>query len=532
MTDQTSAASAGGGIIRRLTKLEVLYDDELHHNNLISTRAFLIHLAEGHRIDARLLREACGYWLRHNPFLCAQIQRGASKSETERYFVRMDLAELLKLANVELVETDHYFKWVERMDKEIVTPFDMTRGPLWRLTLVRIVNSDPFGVTNNCKPPSSSSSSGSDYNYVFLLSTQNTLGDEPSVFNFFSQLMNILVALLEKKRCPEMDDLSRLPVVVREADSAVPRMRRFQVKQDVNIRLKRSSALFADSDLNGRFNLNRFSALLSEADLLSMRHNTSGTQQKDFNVQLSSFDSKNRVSEMLANKYDDACGRFKQFYLDSNRLKRLIVTTRLNAKNANLTSVLSTILCLAFKNLYSKYKVNDIPTNKFQYHILANLRDKLQVPKSQIGAYTTVLESTTCSRDLSLGSFWQIVESHSALMERKLNENKDINFLSDVDRLYRQIKAEQYTEKNVNFTVSNASHLRNGDRRLIRIKQHYVRMPCVCGRFGSNFFVALTIVDGKLCWSFSYSESHLSTNVVNELIGDISAIIRALIATI
>jgi hypothetical protein len=254
--------------------------------------------------------------------------------------------------------------------------------------------------------------------------------------------------------------------------------------------------------------------------------------QKDFNVQLSScFDSRSRVSQTLANKYDDSCGKFKQFYIDSSRLKKLILTTRMNAKHANLTSVLSTIVCLAFKNLYNKYRVNDIPTNKFQYHILASLRDKLQVPKSQLGVYMTLLESTTCSRELSLGTFWSVVEHQSALMEKRLNENKDINFLSDVDRLYKQIKDDQYTEKNINFTVSNASHLRNGDRRLIRIKQHYVRMPCVCDRFGSSFYIALTIVDAKLCWSFSYSEGHLSTNVVNELISEISAIVRALIAS-
>jgi hypothetical protein len=291
MIDQAS-------VIRRLTKLEVLYDDELHHNNLISTRAFLLHLAEGHRIDARLLREACTHWLKHNPLLCAAVHR-TPRSNTERYFVRMDLAELLKFANVEWLETDHYFKWMEKMDREVVTPFDMARGgPLWRMSLVKINNDGhPFdlirtpgggssagGPIHFNQPTSSHSSahsSTSDYNYVFVLSSQYTLGDEHSIFQLFTELLNIIVALLEKRKCPEMDDLSQhvfncngvgafpsasTTSAVSAKDSSVdmmgvaaaPCMRRFHVKQEVNIRLKRSSALFADSDLNGRFNLNRF----------------------------------------------------------------------------------------------------------------------------------------------------------------------------------------------------------------------------------------------------------------------------------
>ena len=176
-------------------------------------------------------------------------------------------------------------------------------------------------------------------------------------------------------------------------------------------------------------------------------------------------------------------------------------------------------------------KVSDIPTNKIQYYILANLRHKLQIRNEQMGVYTTMLEAIMHNRELSLATFWLVVEQKSALLERRLNENKDINFLADADLLYNQIKAATYSEANVNFTMANVSQIRNNkERHSIRLRQHYMRMPCVCNRFGSAFFIALTIVDGKLCWSLSYSESRLSTNIVNDLIAEIFDIIGALIA--
>ena len=319
-------------------------------------------------------------------FFSSQIERNAL-NETERYFVRMDSADLLRFRNVEMLETDHYFKWVEKMDREVLRPFDMLRGPLWRLCVVKISNNSYHNNHNHQHHPQTVASNAADYNCVFILSTQNTLGDEHNMFELFEQLLNLVNALLEGRRCAEMDNNATSAEdddddvrkqtkpqaitgpLVRSGSTVVDagpyQTRRFRIKREVNLRVKRSSGLFETDKRRGGSSLNmrRFSSMLAaDQAIVCDPHGGGGSQQhlREFNVKVSGFDSKNRVSSTLANKYDDSCGRFKHFFLDSTRLRNLVVCARLNTNNANLTSVLSTIVCLAFKNLFFKYQVSGV----------------------------------------------------------------------------------------------------------------------------------------------------------------------------
>ena len=96
-------------IIRKLTKLEVIYDNELHHGNLICTRAFLVDLAGKAVITLPLLKQACAYWAKHNPLLSAEIRRNPM-NETDRFFVKMNESDLLPMNNVDIEETDHFIR--------------------------------------------------------------------------------------------------------------------------------------------------------------------------------------------------------------------------------------------------------------------------------------------------------------------------------------------------------------------------------------------------------------------------------------
>lgn len=214
-------SNSNRSVLRRLTKLEVIYDDELHHNNLICTRSFLVQTASDSmlaKLDLTMIKKACLYWTEcSSPLLSAQISRHGD----DRHFVRMRPNELQEFANVELIESDHFFKWVEIMDKEIVTPFRMDKGPLWRMRVIKLSKiANPFGAgakkksaripfqvtANGASSNSRDQTSGnSEYNLVFILTTQMTLGDEPVLFEWFTRFLNILAALLENRKCVEMD---------------------------------------------------------------------------------------------------------------------------------------------------------------------------------------------------------------------------------------------------------------------------------------------------------------------------------------
>lgn len=244
------------------------------------------------------------------------------------------------------------------------------------------------------------------------------------------------------------------------------------------------------------------------------------------------FDQVSRVSSTLANPFDDSCAQFKHFYLEAEEFKRLVVATRHNCQHASLAGLVSTIIGLAFRQIYQKYHVTDIPVQKIQYYIQYNMREKLKLKSSETGTFNVDIESVIYSDELRTSQFWQTVEKKSVYLDKRIGEiqQSSSSTVCDVDNCHKQIKENKYSESNVNFALSHIGRFRNSelDNKALRVRQHYVRMPCICDRFGSSFRVSLTMIENKLCWSLSFSESRMSTNIVNELIAQILSIVRYL----
>ena len=103
------------GHLRKLTKLELIYDNEANYNNSICTRSFLVHLHENEQINLNLIKQALFYLVRRNPILACHIVR--TDNENERYFNKLEESEILTFSNVNFIETSYFYKWIEIMDK-------------------------------------------------------------------------------------------------------------------------------------------------------------------------------------------------------------------------------------------------------------------------------------------------------------------------------------------------------------------------------------------------------------------------------
>jgi hypothetical protein len=220
--------------------------------------------------------------------------------------------------------------------------------------------------------------------------------------------------------------------------------------------------------------------------------------------------------------------------LNPAKQSQLLAKLKSNAKDAKLTSVISTIACLAFKNLYAKYQVNDIPIGKFQFSLMGSLRDKLGVSNTQMGMYITQYERFLDDSDnrLELGSVWRLAEEESISLHKTRATNTDIDMVVFMDRMFDVIMADPemgYSDDKLNFKISNIGPMRNTDVANVRVRQCYVRTTNVYKRPGSNLLIGVASVDGNLCFAVSYNEKLISSRVVSELIEQFKQIVDHLI---
>ena len=322
-------------------------------------------------------------------------------------------------------------------------------------------------------------SAENDFNYVFIFKTQHSITDGRNAFEVFRQLLNVIAALSQGRVCAEMDEsaVEHSPLTLEE----------------VIRKLKLDEALKFVPNPN--------------------------------------VDKLNRMSVKFGNSESEPEHKFRAFCTDKTRLTRLYTQTKLKTRNAKLTSVLSTVVCLAFKNLYRKHSVTDIPLGKYQFILMGSLRERLSVPLTQMGVYTTqyerVLRDGEGEAELSLENVWKLSETES------LELHKDRMCLEKMLEFVLAAPDMVYTDFNFNFKMSNIGQMRNTDAENLTIKQCFVRTlrsANAYGRPGSNILFSLASVgDGQLCWSVSYNERPISSEFVAELMDEINLIIDKMI---
>jgi hypothetical protein len=130
----------------------------------------------------------------------------------------------------------------------------------------------------------------------------------------------------------------------------------------------------------------------------------------------------------------------------------------------------------------------------------------------------------------NLEPFWSKCDLLSENLHKYLSANQEFSFYSQLDHYLNVLKeTEKYVERARNFTLSNIGAMRNTNTSGIRIREHYVRQPSVSHRVGWSLFVSVSTVDGNLCIGFSHNELKNPTWFINDLIGEIDAIVKQII---
>jgi hypothetical protein len=457
-----AATAENPNILRKMSRLESIFDEEVKNHNMILPRIFLVSIP-GVELELVLVKQACVYWARRHPFLRAEIFR--NEADQTKYFVKMSDDLAFKFDNVNMyVDTE----WERIVDDDLAELFDLSRGPLWTLKVIRILPADRQ----------------LDYNYAFVFKTQHSITDGRNAYEVFRQYLNILGALLQHKVCVEMDE----SVV---EDSA--------------------------------FNIEELAYRVVSAEAMA-----------SFDPTKSDLDRESRITSAFIEESARPENKFQHFYFDSEKQRLLLAKIKSRARNAKLTSVISTVVCLAFKNLYVKYNVGDIPLNKFQFSLMGSLRDKLGVSNTQMGMYITQYERLLDDRNggLSLSSVWQLAEEESVDLHRFRSTSRDVDTVVFLDKMFDMIMANpemSYSDAKFNFKISNIGAMKNTEQENVRIKQCYVRTSNVVNRPGSNLLIGVASVDGNLCFAVSYNEKMIASRVVSELIEQIKQIVDDLI---
>ena len=325
-----------------------------------------------------------------------------------------------------------------------------------------------------------------DFNYAFCFTLQHSICDGRNAFEVCKELLNILGALLQHKTCQEMEQVQHSPHTLEE------------YIHKLNLELP--------------------------DDFHPGTRNPTTDKQK-------------RISSFFQDETNgDTCSKFQHFYLDQEKSKRLNTTIKQNSKHAKLTSVLTTIVCLAFKHLYAKYQVTDVPLNKYQFALMGSLRDKIGVSNAQMGMYITnysreMYDDQEHGGLLSEENVWQKAEVESISLQEMRKSDDDLTESLFMEKVMQMpvTNASQvgYTDENCNFKMSKIGLMTNTNcEEVIQIRQHYVRTANIYGRSGSNLMIGITTVNGNLCWAFNYNERMITTKIVGELIEEIKKIIE------
>ena len=421
-----------------------------------------------YKITHDLITNALAYLTKRHPLLQSIIYRTRDESTCEpklglaRYFVQMPNRNIFTYDNVELIDTDDPLKWSNLVESEVKTHFDYANGPLWRLKIVSVKNA----VSALAK---------SYADYVFVFTAHHSLTDGRNLYTIMMQLLNIIVAMWEKRTCGEMSD------EIEESPSSMEEI----------------------------------------------------AQNRDFKSIKEPFywdDSTHRISKSLGNKESGVHGKFSYLFIESSKIDRLIKAMKQHAPKSKLTSVLAIVFCSALQKVYTERDIGDVPLENYQFDMLTSIRDQLQVKNSQMGVFSLAY-SVRVDLDKE-ETLWKLAENLSVTLHRRIKNNEFVESMSDMYKLFELINENHNFGDNQtsNFAISNLGVMPNNARSdVIRVEEHYMSMPCLENRFASPLFNLLTTVDGSLCWGISFNEKIYAVEFVNDLKKGIAHFIDTLI---
>ncbi len=445
-------------IIRKLGKIESIYDNELINNNLSQTRTFIVSISNRYSIDIGTLKKALKLWTQLHPLLQAtiirevDIQTKKSKLLLPKYYVYLNKS-IDDYKNIELIDSSENFPWKALIENEVKTTLDYSHGPLWRMKILK----------DNTRPNDPNST-----RYAFVLTTSHSISDGRNGFSLGVQFFDILI-----------DDLEN--------------------KNSYNYQIDTKSE-FTMEDLIDR--------IQSKPDFKKIK--------EEIGLEM----NRCRVPKNAGNKENGINCKFTSLFVNQRKLEKLIRAMKLNAPTAKFTSLMCVLISRAYKQACIKHKVDDISLDNIQLSAMVSLREKLGIDNLKMGVYATCLNCIV-DLNKAENDFWNLVDSNSIQFHRRLENNEEFLTLESLGCSWINLINSNYDFVNhspINFLLSNIGVMKNSsNENVLQIKEHYLALPCLETRFGPFLFFGLSTIDNNLCLAISYSEKLFTNEFINEL---------------
>jgi len=340
--------------IRKLGFFESLEDEELMHHNMTITTTTIFSVEKGANVDMVSLKKALVIWIKSHSLLQAGTHRVLDR-KTQR--PRIDLPK--------------YFVKIEKNIEDYNNLEFIENNPDNSLNWMSLAESElktPLDYQNGplwrMKIFKINENTGErNVQYALLLTISHSISDGRNSFSIIAQFLNILDNVMQDQSFNQ----------VMEVPSA-------SSWENILENLKATKKLRVSRD---EFNfLNNF------------RHRIPNNVGK--------------------NNLNGANMRINKIIIAEEKLSKMVKTMKSNEPTAKLTSLLTVIICLAFRHACIVHKASGIPLDSFVVSVPVCIRKKLDVDNLQMGSYVGSIKSVInlsgrkSSKSLIKNRFWSV----------------------------------------------------------------------------------------------------------------------------
>ncbi len=340
--------------IRKLGFFESLEDEELMHHNMTITTTTIFSVEKGANVDMVSLKKALVIWIKSHSLLQAGTHRVLDR-KTQR--PRIDLPKYFVKIEKN-IEDYNNLEFIENNSDNSLNWMSLAESELKTpldyqngpLWRMKI-----FKINEN--------TSEHNLQYALLLTISHSISDGRNSFSIIAQFLNILDNVMQDQSFNQ----------VMEVPSA-------SSWENILENLKATKKLRVSRD---EFNfLNNF------------RHRIPNNVGK--------------------NNLNGANMRINKIIIAEEKLSKMVKTMKSNEPTAKLTSLLTVIICLAFRHACIVHKASGIPLDSFVVSVPVCIRKKLDVDNLQMGSYVGSIKSVInlsgrkSSKSLIKNRFWSV----------------------------------------------------------------------------------------------------------------------------
>jgi hypothetical protein len=186
--------------LRQLGFFESLCDEEVMQNNLLITTSLIISVNNKFCLNHEILHKTICQWVKTHPLLQATIRRdqdkstGKSKLNLPKHYIKMDKG-VEEYNNLEFIKNlDNLISWKNVAESELKTPFDFVNGPLWRMKVIKLHDSQINAFDN----------------YALIFTISHAISDGRNSFSILVQYLSMLDKVL-KGVAVDKKDLVEIP---------------------------------------------------------------------------------------------------------------------------------------------------------------------------------------------------------------------------------------------------------------------------------------------------------------------------------